>query len=374
MPDLPTRDDLFNVGANEVLSRAQARTTGRQITEDQIFLDGSDANLLLASSSVMGEEVVRQTSEALNNLTLDGASGEALDRWVADRYSSSVVRKEASPSRGSLTFTRSSTAAGAVNYESGSIVQTEGGTRFELLQTASFSGSSLGPITVNGIAVNAGIGGNVPAGSITRAVTAFPDSTMAVTNSESFSGGDDTETDASFRNRARLFFPQASRGILDAIEFGALTVSGVRQATAEEVLNSDSWPTGFINLFIADVNGQANSQLIELVRIALLEYRSAGNPADIFGAIPVYESISLNLSYQTNVDTLAAFEQIQDTLIAQISQLAPNSILERSLIFAACRSVTGVIVADDAVVTPVGDVVPSQGQIIRTRKDLITSV
>ena len=39
----------------------------------------------------------------------------------------------------------------------------------------------------------------------------------------------------------------------------------------------------------------------------------------------------------------------------------------------AARSVPGVIVSDGAVVVPAGDVVPSTGQVIRTRLDLITA-
>lgn len=371
---LPTRDDLFNVGADDIIQRADGRTTGRQFTADQIYLEGSDVNLLIAGTSAMGEEVVRQAGSELNALTLDGAFGDDLDRWIADRYGPDLPRKEASPSVGVLRFTRTSTGAGAVNYLSGSIVQTESGVRFELLQTASFTASSLGPVDVNARAVNAGIGGNVAAGTIVRAVTAFPDPTMLVTNPSFFSGGDDTESDDSYKSRARRYFPAARRGVKSAIENGALRVAGVREAVAEEVLDSNGNITGPVYLYIADANGQANQSLIDLVQIELLDFRALGIPVFIFSSIPVYVSIVLLLRYQSTVNSADALEQVKDTIVAQVSTLAPNQTLEVALLIEACKSVTGVIVLDDAIVSPTGDVVPTAGQLLRTRKDLISTV
>jgi uncharacterized phage protein gp47/JayE len=371
---LPTRDDLFNVAANEIIGRTQARNSGRQITPEQIYEPGSDVNLMLAGASVMGENVVRGAANSISNLTLDGASKDDLDRLVADKYSPALFRKQASPSRGTLTFTRSSYVAGAKDYDSGSIVQTTGGTKFEILQTASFSTTSLGPITVEARAVDAGLAGNITsANQITRPVTPFPDSTMQVTNTDVFTGGDDTETDASLRNRARRYYLEARRGVAPAIESGALTVGGVKQATAEEVVDSAGYVT-HVNLYIADDNGLANAQLIELVRIALLEYRGVGVIVNIFGGTPVYISISLSLSYETNVNTLDAFEQVKETIVANVNILDPNKPLRISLISKSADSVDGVIVTDTSIVTPVGDVVPTAGQIIKTRKDLITAV
>jgi uncharacterized phage protein gp47/JayE len=368
----PTRDDLFNVGANEVIERAAGRTTGRQITSDQIFTPGSDANLFLASSAAMGEEVSRAGARDVSDLTLEGAQRIALDRVASDWTSGLVVRKQAAPSRGELQFARSSIAAGAIQFDAGSVVQTPGGIRFELLQTLTLGASSLGPSTVEARAVEAGIGGNVSEGTITRFVTASPDSTLTVTNPEFFSGGDDVETDAALRSRVRQFFSAVRRGVQAAIEFGALLVEGVRQASAVESLDSAGFPDGTVYLYIADANGQANAQLIELVRISLLDFRAQGIVPAIIGAVPTLVEIILRLRYESNVDTLAAFEQVRDTIVANVNLLDPDETLDRSLIFEAARSVSGVIVRDDAIVTPTGDIVPSSGQVLRTSADIVT--
>jgi hypothetical protein len=371
--DIPTRAELFEVFAQELFTRGEARPVGQRITPEQVRTPGSDINLLGGGVSAMGEEATRALGRSVSDLTLDGASGEALDRYVADRYSPYIARKSAAPARVGLQFTRTSTVAGAVTQSTGTIVRTPGGVRFDSLADAAFGAASVGPVTVNGRAVEAGTSGNVDAGTITAFVTARADPTMLVTNPERAAGGDFTESDESLRERARAFYGQARRGILGAIEFGALTVPGVRQALAEEVLNNLGVPNGFINLYIADANGQSNSVLNEEVRLALLEYRAGGIIVTVYGATPTYQAIQYLLRYQSGTDTAAAFDAVRAATVARVNQLAPGATLERSLLFEVARSVDGVIVEDDAVVVPAGDVIPTAGQIIRTRTDLVTS-
>ena len=372
MTDLPTRAELFEVFADELWRRAEARPVGERLTAAQVRTPGSDINLIGGGASVMGEEVVRALGRSTSDLTLDGATEDELDRYVADRYSPYIARKSAARSRVVLQFTRTSTAAGAVTQSSGSVMRTAGGVRFRLLADAAFGAASLGPVTVNAEAVEAGTSGNVAPDTIVSFVTARADSTLLVTNPERAAGGDFTESDESLRERTRAFYGQARRGILGAIEFGALTVPGVRQALAEEVLNSLGVPNGYVYLYIADANGQSNAVLNAEVLSALLEYRAGGVIVNVFGATPTYQAIQYLLAYQANVDTAAAFDAVRASTVAQVNSLRPGATLERSLLFQTARSVSGVIVGDDAIVVPTGDVVPTAGQIMRTRKDLVT--
>jgi len=372
MPDLPTRAQIFEVGASDLLVRAETRPVGRRMTPEQVYTPGSDVNLILGATSAMAEEVMRQLGRGLSNLTLDGSERSDLDRYVADRYSPMLARKTAAPALVPLTFTRTSTGAGAVTFVTGSVVQTAGGVRFETQADAAFTASSLGPVTVNGRAVNAGTSGNVAPGTITQFVTAKPDSTMLVTNSEAGAGGDDTESDAAFRARARAFYVNARRGVLGAIENGALTVPGVRQASAEEVLSQPlGIPSGIVILYIADANGQSNTLLNQAVELALEDYRCGGIWVVVYGGTPVYQGIELDLSYNAGIDTSAAWENVRAAVIAKVNNLAPGQTLELALISSAAKSITGVIVEDDAIVVPTGDVVPTEGQVIRTRTDLV---
>lgn len=375
MPDLPTRTDLFNVFAAEILARARTRSTGRQITVDQIFNPGSDVNLIGAGGSAMAEEVMRQLARSTAETTLDGSSGAALDRWVADRYASLIVRKSASPARVPVVFART-VGGGAYTYPAGSRIGTPGGVQFETLSDVPFGVGSVGPITVNARALNAGTGGNVTPGSITRFITAPADPSLVVTNAVAATGGDATETDVSFRERVRLFFFALARGTVAAVEYGARTVPGVRQATAIEEGDGTGVLTGRMFLYIADANGQANTALIAEVVAALREYRCGGINVIVTGGLPVFVSIEYHLSFITNVDTVLAFDQVRQSTVARVNQLAPMVTLQRSLLFEIARSVPGVIVNANAITTPAGDIVPTpnSGEVIRTRPDLVTNV
>jgi len=373
MSDLPTRAQSFETFAQDLLIRAEARPVGNRITAEQVRTPGSDINLIGGGVSAMAEEVVRALATSVSDLTLDGARGLALVRYVADRYGSYVTKKTASPARATLQFTRTSAAAGAVTQSSGDVVRTGGGVRFRLLADAAFGAASLGPVSVNAEAVEAGTSGNVADGTIVSFVTARADTTMLVTNPEVAAGGDFTESDESFRERARAFWAAARRGVLPAIEFGALTVPGVRQAFAEEQRNSAGNLNGFVFLYISDANGQSNTALNNEVLSALLEYRAGGIIVDVFGAVPTFQAIQYLLSYSTGTDSAAAFDAVRAATVAQVNQIGPGVTLERSLLFSVARSVSGVIVGDDAVVVPAGDIVPTAGQIIKTRTDLVTS-
>ena len=375
MPDLPDRAGLFTEFVNEVLTRASARPTGRQITPEELFTDGSDVNLIGAGGSAMAEEIIRQLGRCLADLTLDGASGEALDRWAADRYDTEVVRKTASFASVQLSFQRPNADFGPTTYAANSRVQTTGGILFELTTSVAFGENQVGPITANAQAVEAGLAGNVAANTITNFVTAPEDNTITVTNPQFAAGGDASESDAAFRERVRQAFTAQQRGTLGAIEFGALTVPGVREATAVETINGSGAPTGEVFVFVADANGQANQSLTDQVVAALEEFRSAGILVTVVGATPIFQTIIYQLQFEANVDSAIAFDQVRQVTVARVSQLNPNETLFRSLLVEAAASVDGVIVPDNAIVLPVGDVVPvaGSGQVIRTRADLITN-
>jgi len=375
MPDLPSRTDLFNVFADEVLTRARARSTGQQVTASEIFTPGSDINLIGAGGSAMGEEVVRQLGRSTKALTLSGSVGDEVDRWVFDHYGEKVPRKLAAAARVTVTLARPTGAFGGFTYGSGSRVTTPSGVQFDLQADAVFSGAAVGPVSVLARAVNAGTAGNVGANTITRFVTQPADPTTTITNVQPAAGGDTTETDAAYKARAQAYLLSLAKGTLPALEFGAKTVPGIRQASAIEELDNLGVLTGRTYLFIADANGQANNALVAEVNTALREYRAGGLPVITVGGTPVFQTITYHLSFETGVDTILAFDQVRQSTVARVNQLAPQAALRRSMLFEIARSVAGVIVPADGVTVPAGDVVPpaGSGQVIRTSADLVTN-
>lgn len=373
MPDIPSRAELFQVGADEALLRAQGRPNGARLSPEEIYTEGSDVNILINAGAAMAHEVLFQSQARLAALLLDNAEGEDLDRLVADRFSPTIVRRQASPSVVPLSFSRSAGLLPAVSYPAGTRFETLNGISFELTSPLNMPALSTGPIAVPAQSLSTGTGTNVAAGTISQFASPPSDPDLQVTNLEPASGGDETETDASLRKRARAFYSVVRRGTKAAIEFGALTVSGVRSVNAIEEVDGFGDPTGIVDVYIADAAGNGNTILAAAVRAALLEWRCDGVQTNVIGATPIYVPIQLRLRFDTSVNPVVAFDRVRLLVAAAVNQLAPQQTLPASLILATARRVPGVIVLDDALVSPPGDIVPTIGQILKTSTDLITA-
>src|SRR3990172_2149405 len=105
-PDLPSRLDLL------ALARDHIRRTALKIDPATIDVEGSDVNIQVGSQSEVAYAIVGQLAGQTAALLIDGADDEQLDRVVFDRCNG-MVRKGASASLGSATFTRLGTAAGS---------------------------------------------------------------------------------------------------------------------------------------------------------------------------------------------------------------------------------------------------------------------
>lgn len=371
---LPTREDYFQVGARTVFSRAQLRAKPTRLSPQAVFTQGTDINIIIAACSAMADEATRHLGLRIAALYLDSAEGEDLDRLVADRFSPTVARKQAAQAVVPLTFSRSipPSSGASITYAVGRKLKTANGIQFELVEAASLALNSSGPVTVRAVASLAGEVGNVAAGAITGFVDSSADATVLVTNLEPAAGGTDVETDASLRERARSFFLAARRGILSAIEFGALTVSGIVSAVGEELIGPDGYPNGYVRLYIADKNGQANSVLAEAVRLVLRDYRGAGVPVVVVVSSPQFESVAYTVGFTTGVDQQRAIQQLKTLTVTAMSALAPNETLRTSMLMALARSVPGVVVGNGAIASPLGDIFPDQGRTIRTTFDRVT--
>ncbi len=370
---LPTRADYFNLGAEEVIARSLSRPPSQRIARDAIFTEGTDINIILASASAMADEVTRNLALRCGALFLDSAEGVDLDRLVTDRYGPTVTRKQPAPALAVLQFTRPNPAGGLVTLNIGTRLRTIRGTEFQTTQVLTIPAGSTAPVDVVAQAVVAGTAGNVQPDTITQFVQQPTDTDLTVTNPDPATGGADIESDASLRARARDFFRTARRGTLAAIEFGALTVAGVRSATALELVDGNGDPIGIVQLFIADANGQANQPLADSVKLALEEFRAAGIVVDVFGSTPRFEEIRFRLRFDSGIDQVAAFEELRFLVVVAVNTLGPGETLPTSLLTTQARRVPGIIVLDDALITPLADVVPAVDQIIKTQAGLISA-
>jgi uncharacterized phage protein gp47/JayE len=370
---LPSRSDLFNIGTDEVLARSLARPPGQRIAREAVFIEGTDINLILGSASAMGDEIMRQLAQHCAALILDSSEGDDLSRLALDRTCNVVARKGSIPSVVTLAFGRTNALAPGFSLPVGTKFRTIRGTEFALTQILTYPAGSTAIRFASAVAVVSGSQGNVQPGTITQFVQQPPDPTLVVTNNQPAAGGSDIELDAPLRERVRLFFTAARRGTKAAIKFGALTVAGVEHAQVVEVLDpATQRPVGIVQVFIADRAGTANSLLATAVRDALVEYRAAGIVVDVFAASVIYVAVTLRLRFDAGVDVDAAWAEIQFLLVSEINTLAPGEALEVSLLYEIARRVPGVIVLDDALITPNADVEPLEFQSIRTTPELVT--
>lgn len=370
---LPTREDLFQVGAREVFSRGQNRPAEARVSPEAVFTPGTDINIVLAACSAMGDEALRHLALRIAALYLDSAEDTDLDRLVADRFSPEIVRKQPAASVVPLSVSRPipPSSGAPVTLDVGTKVRTAAGTEFELTTPIAFPLNSTGPFTGTAKAVLAGTGGNVAEGEISQFSQTPADATLIVTNPEPASGGTNKESDASLRDRARQFFNTARRATLSAIEAGALSVDGVEAATADEAIGPDGLQTGLVRLFIADSLGRSNAILTDAVNLALREFRGGGIPVAVLTTRPRFENVSYSISFRSGTDTRAAVAQLKTLTVAAVNVLFPQETLHRSLLMALARSIPGAIVPDNAVSLPAGDVVPASGEVIKTSLDRV---
>lgn len=367
--DLPNRAALFAVG------RRYVRTTpNTRVNPNLVDVAGSDVNLLVGSASLMGEAAVAAFAACLRGLFAETARGDQLDRLAGDR--TGLTRKPESFATVDLLLTRPTALAGGGTVSAGFRVQTPDGTAFSLDVDVVFGALDLQQ-PARATALVAGPGSNVPAGAITSFLDAPFDGTIVPSNAGPAAGGSDEETDAQFRGRYIGFFKALRRGTLGAIEFGALQVPGVAVATAIEVVNpGNALPAGAVTLVVGDQDGNATDSMLTAVRDELVQWRAAGIPVFVFGGLVVREPVIWRgLAYQTGVDTVQAQDDVRSVTVAITQFIKAGDPLRRSDLFAAARTVPGVIIPDSALAAPVGDVFPTDVfHIIRVEPDDVSFV
>lgn len=376
MSDLPTRTELF-----ERVKAATLATPNTRISPKEIDREGSDANLLAAAASLMGEEIVTRAAQELAGCFEDTATGTKLDRVVFDRKQ--LPRKPATPAVVGLTLTRPTFALGAGNIVGGlpgqtpppTRIQTNGGIVYILTQSAVFGPTSLGPVNVTAQAELAGLASEVEANQDWSFIDPIFDDSVIVSNPLPSAGAADQESDLAYRARAKNFFPTIRRGTKGAIDFGLQSVPGVASESIFEFTNPDGLPAGIVTGFILDELNQSNPTLAAIGLLSLLEYRAFGIPVILLSGTPLFVSIALFVEYDTSVvnDTVSAQNAVRAAVVAALNNQQPGKTLYTSTIIAAAKSVPGVVVPGNALVVPTGDIVPLTSDVtFRTRLEFIS--
>jgi uncharacterized phage protein gp47/JayE len=382
MANLPSQADLFRIARDEVLSR------NARISRDAVERDGMDANILIAAASAMADECVGQIADLCSSRVLDSAVETDLDRLVFDRYG--LTRKAAAASLGSVQFSTTLPAPGNFNIPTGIIVQTGGGNQFVTVESTVFAVGSTGPLTVAVRSALAGALQNVKIGTITSIVTAIPlaASDLKITNTLATAGGDDAETDASLRDRARRFFSTARRGTMAALEAAALGIPGVRKASAFEVLDALGRPARFCQLVVTDAYTEAfadyatippryqtQSQFLTSQIVSVLtDVRPAGVYVQPVVANVVLQPVQLSLAFLAGSDVSTSALQARAAMVNYINGLSPGDTLDTLAMSAALKTVPGLSYTGREIVSPAGNVLAKPLQVIRTSLSLVSAL
>jgi len=366
MADLPTRLDLFQLGADYVLQRAT------KIDPQQVYVQGSDVNLFCGITAQVAYAIILQLAYRTNALLLDGAEDEDLDRYAWDRYG--LTRKGANAAVGTVRLYRDvGGTAGTVPV--GTKLTSLTGIEYITTGNASFGVATLS-VSVNVRATSAGKSQQVGANNIRKFSdqTSLFDTTLKVNNDLPTAHGEDAEDDETFRNRIRDFWSTVRRGTLGAIEYGARTVPGIDSASAVEVTTQAGVPARVVILYIADSSGVASEAMADTVRTALLDYRAAGIQVIVVVSMPQIVDILLKLSFQSGVDTDSLTTTIRNAVVEYVNSIPVSATLLRSALYSLLQRYTadGLIVGEDTLVAPAGDLVPAAGMTLRTTLTNVT--
>lgn len=361
MADLPSRLDLFQIGRDYVVQRAQ------KIDPNQIDILGSDVNIFVGSIAQIAYAIVLQLAQRINSLLLDGAQGEDLDRYGRDRYNQ--TRFGAVAALVPVRFYRVSVAAGAGSVPIGTLLTALTGAQYVTTSVASF-GATDTEATCDARAVQAGKDFQVGANAIRQIadITVLFDQTLRVNNDVPSSGGEDAESDPDFRERIRGFWLAARRGTLGAIEYGATQVPNVKSSSAVEALTPGNQPARVVNLYVADSSGVASATLANVVRQSLDDYRAAGIAVIVSTSTPQIVQITLKLSFKATTDTTSLTDKIIAAIVEYVNSLPVNGPLYRSELQAVLSRFVqnGLILTEDTIFVPNGDIFPDVGKTIRT--------
>lgn len=379
--DFPTRQDLFRAARDEVL-----RLNG-QLTREAVERAGSDANIILNAAVAAAEEVVGTLIDLCAGQFLDSAEDEALDRLVFDRYG--LLRKQPAAALGTVEFTTVAANPVAFTIAAGTILSTAEGIQFVTTLATSFSAGSTGPVYVPVRSVLAGADQQASIGTITSIISSIGGSPgdLAVNNTVATAGADNEESNSSLRDRARRFFTASQRGTIGAIESAALATPGVNRASAVEVLDSSGRPGRFVQLIVSDRFAEAlaslgvgdpsfdaqSQQLGQQVFFNLGEFRPAGTFIQVIVAQVILQSVQLQLTFAAGVNADTVALEARAVIVNFINELQPGESFVPADAVEALRNVSGLIITEDEIQSPLGTVVPAPTQVIRATLSIVTA-
>lgn len=375
MADLPNFQDLFRIGRDEALSRND------RLTLEEIERKGSDLNNLIAASAAMSDDVMGQLAQLKAEVFAGTARFDALDRLILDRYPG-LVRKQASPSFGYVTFSFSPAVAAAFSIPDGTQLSTADGVQFITVGAATVAiGATSAEVPIRSVLAGAQQKAKPGAiNSLLAQIVGAPASGTTVSNTAATFGGEDRESDSDYVTRSRTYFLSQRRATKPAIEQAVLTIPGIVKCNVFENLDTLGRPIGYVQIVVADSYTEQfvtastlpasyaaqRANLSVQITTTLEDWRAAGVGVQVVFGTVVLQSVRVALAYLPGVDQEAVKTVVLAKIIQHINGLKPGETLELNTLRQLAQTTSGVYTTGNEIVTPTGNVVPRPGEVLRT--------
>lgn len=279
---------------------------------------GSVPRVLLEGESVAYADAMNLVAAIANGNILDLSAGEWLTQLADNNYQ--LTRKPALFAKGSVTITNNS--GSTFTQPAGSLLaaSTQSTTSFRILDaiTSLANGAS---VVVVAQAEEAGLGGNVAVGTITKLLTAYPG--ISINNPGAASVwltqiGTRAESDASLRIRCKARWPQLGGGpTLLAYEGWALGISQVTQARVFP--NADSsglTKDGKILVIVAGDSNPLDGSVAAAVNLYIQP--RAGICARVFTNVATAYNLAISATLYVEPAYLATASAAADTALREL--------------------------------------------------------
>lgn len=349
---------------------------GSDINLDDGSILGSLANILAQNND--SYEAIAQS--IYNSRFVLKAKGSQLDDIGADE---NIFRKPANNSYVELQI------KAYVDTNSPTIITTDDGEFstadghiFKILDDVTISqsdsqdedGNSLGTVTIQAISVDTGTANNVMANTIINAEQSI-DGFYSVTNPQPATGGQDTETDDSLRNRIfnnRINKPNSTN---DGVENAIRNLNSVTDARLvnNRTMQTDQYgnPPKTTHLYVVNGNDDEIAQTL-LDNVPILTNTVGQRSAiatDVSGVkhtmyfdhannIQIYLNINISVD-DTKFNADSGIDTIQQNIINYFSDFKMGSTVDFTKLFAPCYSVNGVKSVEVSLGTDPNDLQPN---------------
>jgi len=382
-----TQQELYDLMFTEV----QNQTT--VLTDDT---EGAILDVILGALSVGLSEISRLTLDEFSKTYFDSADGpevtggpDDLQTLAVDHFGDEFERPAATKATGVLNFSRPTAVNGACTIPAGTSVSTDknaNGVAQRVTTTAEvvFDSDDLVK-NAEAEAEEGGIAGNCEPDTLINLDSTLTDPTIVVTNDDEFSGGEEVQDDAAYRVTIKNLIRSLKGATLAAIQAAAQNVSGVSKATAiENMLTVIEYDEGtediaagaepfkmpFVNVFVADPNGEASTSLLASVLAAINRVRAAGVKIATVAAealeIDWAASLTLNPSGPNYAELSIDATRIAESMVDYIADLEVGDDFIRTTARLAILAIWGPDGTNDIsefiINTPIGDVAVAENE------------